>query len=112
MCYRQWRVVEVSVWFHLPVPVPLSIILVRYGVQVGEGNDVAAVGAQPLLVKATFPVLHLALVFVDDPDVGVVVIHTHPSHSRVVTLQELMVNLLIMLSKTDGYIGIQHLKNA
>lgn len=88
--------------------VPLSIFLVRYGVQVGEGNDVAAVGAQPLLVKATFPVLQLALVFIGDPDVGVVIIHANPSHSGVVTLQELMVHPLIMLRETDGHIRIQH----
>lgn len=84
--------------------VPLSIFLVRYGVKVGEGNDVAAVRAQPLLIKATFPVLQLALVFIGDPDVGVIIIHAHPSHSGVVTLQELVVHLLVMLRKTDEFI--------
>lgn len=77
--------------------VPLSIFLIRDRVQVGEGDDVAAVGAQPLLVEAALPVLQLALVFVGDPDVGVVVVHAHPGHGRVVALQELVVHPLIML---------------
>lgn len=77
--------------------VSLPVFLIRDGVQVGQGDDVAAVGAQPLLVKPTFPVLQLSLVFVGDPDVGVVVIHAHSGHCRVVTLQELLIHPLVML---------------
>lgn len=83
----------------LPVSVPLPVVLVRYGVQVRQGDDVATVGAQPLLIKPTFPVLQLALVFVGDPDVGVVGIHAHAGHGRVVALQELLVHPLVMLRK-------------
>lgn len=104
--YRQSIAVEANVWFYLPVSVSFSIFIVRYGVQVGEGNDVAAVWAQPLLVKATFPVLQFSLVLVGDADVGIIVFHTHPSHSGVVTLQELVVDPLIMLHKIDRCIRI------
>ena len=89
--------------FALPVSVPLSIFIIRYRVQVREGNDVTAVRAEPLLIKATFPVLQLALVLVGDADVGVVIFHAHPSHSGMVTFQELMVDLFIMLHKTGKY---------
>lgn len=84
--------------------VPLSIFIIRYRVQVREGNDVAAVGAQPLLVKATFPVLQLALVFVGEPDVFLISFHAHTSNSGMVALQELMVNSLIMLHETENHI--------
>lgn len=94
-------------WPHLPVSVPFSIFVVRYGVQVREGDDVAAVGAQPLLIEAAFPVLQLALVLVGDADVGVIVFHAHPGHGGVVTLQELVVYPLVVLRKTDGCIRIQ-----
>lgn len=87
--------------FCLPVSVPLSIFVIRYGVKVGQRDDVAAVWAQPLLVEAAFPVLQLALVLVGDADVGVVVLHAHPSHGGVVTLQELVVHPLIMLHETE-----------
>lgn len=83
--------------FHLPVPVPLPIFFVRYGVQVRQRDDIATVGAQPLLIKSTFPVLQLSLVFVSDPNVRIVVIRAHSGHSRVVTLQELLVHPLVML---------------
>lgn len=98
--HRQYRVVNVQ--FHSPVSVPLSIFIIRYGVQVREGDDVTAVRAQPLLVEATFPVLQLALVLVGDADVGVVVFHAHSSHGWVVALQELVVHPLVMLREIDG----------
>lgn len=84
---------------HSPVSVPLPVFLVRDGVQVRQRDDVAAVGAQPLLVESAFSVLQLSLVFVGDADVGVVVLHAHSGHSRVVALQELLVHPLVMLRK-------------
>lgn len=84
---------------HLPVSVPFSVFIIRYRVQVWEWDDVAAVRAQPLLIEAALPVLQLALVLVGDADVRVV-LHANPSHGRVVALQELMVDSLIMLQKT------------
>lgn len=89
------------VWFHLPVSVPLAILVIRDGVQVREGDDVAAVRAQPLLVEAALPVLQLSLVLVGDADVGIVVFHTHPGYCWVVALQEFMVHLLVVLHKVD-----------
>lgn len=85
--------------FALPVSVPLSIFIIRYRVQVREGNDVAAVRAEPLLIKSAFPVLQLALVLVGDANVGVVIFQAHPSHGGVVTFQELVVDFLVMLHK-------------
>lgn len=84
--------------FHLPVSVPFSILIIRYRVQVGEGDDVAAVRTQPLLIEATLSVLQLALVLVGDANVCVV-FHANPGHGRVVALQELMVYPLIMLHR-------------
>lgn len=43
--------------FALPVSISFSIFIIGYGVQVGERNDVATVGAEPLLVEAALPVL-------------------------------------------------------
>ena len=88
---------EERAWFHLPVSVPLPVFLVNYRVQVRQRDDIATVGAQPLLIKSTFPVLQLSLVFVGDPDVRIVVVHAHSGHCRVVTFQELLVHPLVML---------------
>lgn len=88
-----WRIF----WFHLPVSVPFAVLVITYGVQVWEGDDVTAVRAQPLLVKAALPVLQLPLVLVGDADVGVIVLHADSGHSGMVALQELMVHPLIML---------------
>lgn len=79
--------------------VPLAqVFLLRDGVDVGQGDDVAAVRTQPLLVQAALPVLQLVLlVFVGDADVGVVGVHAHARHGGVVALQEIQVNLLVTL---------------
>lgn len=90
-------VMEECAWSHLPVSVPLPIFLIRYGVQVRQRDDIATVGAQPLLIKSTFPVLQLSLVFVGNPDVRVIVIHAHSGHGGMVALQELLVHPLVML---------------
>lgn len=78
--------------------VPFAVLVVRYRVEVGERNDVPAVGAQALLVEAALPVLQLALVLVRDADV-VVIFCAHASHSGVVAFQELVVYPLVMLHK-------------
>lgn len=80
--------------------VPLSVFIIGYRVQVWEGNDVAAVRAEPLLVEATFPVLQLALVLVGDADVGVIILHAHAGDGGVVAFQELVVHPLVMLHET------------
>lgn len=90
---------------NLPVSVPLSMFFIREGVQVGEWNDVAAVRAQPLLIKAALPLLQLALVLVGNVDIVGVVFHAHPSDSGVVALQEVPVHSLIVLHDTDRHIS-------
>ena len=41
--------------------VPLAVLVVRERFQVGQGDDVAAVGAEALLVEAALALLQLAL---------------------------------------------------
>lgn len=48
---------EECAWRHSPVSVPLPVFLIGNGVQVRQGDNVATVGAEPLLIKSTFPVL-------------------------------------------------------
>ena len=90
-----------------PVAVPLAVLVVRHGFQVGQGDDVATVGAETLLVKATLALLQLAVVLVGDADVGVVVdrrvcVHAHAGHRRVVTLQEVLVHPVVALEEEGG----------
>lgn len=77
--------------------VPLPVLFIGDGIQVGQWDDVAAVGAVPLLDEAALPVLQFALVLVGDANVGVVVVHAHPGHGGVVALQELVVDPLVLL---------------
>lgn len=82
---------------YAPVTVPLAVLVIRHGVQVGQGDDVSAVGAEPLLTEAAFPLFQLALVLVGHPHVGVQAVHLHACHRRVVAPQELAVDTLIAL---------------
>lgn len=83
----------------LPVSVPLAqVLFLRNRVNVWQGDDVATVCTQPLLVQATFPVLQLVIfILVSDTAVRMVRVHAHAGHSRMVALEEVQVNLLITL---------------
>lgn len=83
-----------------PVPVPLPVLVVGGRLQVGQRDDVAAVGAQPLLVEAALSILQL-LVLAADADVDVVALRAHPGDGGVVALQELAVHPLVVLRGTD-----------